>query len=192
MNETKTFTDKVIEIQLNLKAPKSQFNKFGGYKYRKCEDILEAVKPLLAEQGLYLTINDDIIMVGDRYYIKATATITDGKQSLSNTAFAREEDNKKGMDASQVTGTASSYARKYALNGLLAIDDTQDADTMDNSQPTKAKAEAPDKAKIIADVYAAKTVDEIGRIFKSVPSLAKDTELITACSQAKQRLLQNA
>lgn len=186
----KSFTEKVIEVQRNLKAPKSQFNKFGGYKYRKCEDILEAVKPLLAERGLYLTINDDIVVVGDRYYIKATATITDGNQSLSNTAFAREEEAKKGMDASQVTGTASSYARKYALNGLLAIDDTQDADATENSSAAKKprRADSADKARAIAEVYAASSVEAIGNIYRSYPPLAKDTDFITACAQAKQKL----
>ena len=118
-------------IQAELKAPKSQFNKFGGYKYRKAEDILEAVKPLLKKYGCNLTCTDDLLLIGDRYYIKATATlicIEDGS-AFSTTAFAREEEEKKGMDGSQVTGASSSYARKYALNGLLCIDDTADSDT---------------------------------------------------------------
>ena len=115
------------DIQANLKAPKGQFNKFGGYKYRNCEDILSAVKPLL--DGATLVISDEIVMIGDRVYVKATATLSDGKVSVSTTAFAREPLAKKGMDESQVTGAASSYARKYALNGLFAIDDTKDADS---------------------------------------------------------------
>ena len=117
---------KLAAIQAALKAPKSQFNKFGGYKYRKAEDILEAVKPLLKQYGCTLTCTDELQLIGDRYYIKATATITNSEDgvSVSTTAYAREEEEKKGMDGSQVTGASSSYARKYALNGLLCIDDT--------------------------------------------------------------------
>lgn len=120
---------KLINIQNDLKAPKGNYNSFGKYKYRSCEDILEAVKPLLAREGCSLTLSDEPILIGDRYYIKATATITDGEETKSVTAFARESAEKKGMDSSQITGTASSYARKYALNGLFLIDDTKDADT---------------------------------------------------------------
>jgi hypothetical protein len=123
---------KLSEIQSAIKAPKGQFNSFGKYKYRSCEDIVEAVKPVINSHGFYLTLSDDIIEVSGRVYVKATATITDGKETYSTTAFAREEDQKKGMDAAQVTGAASSYARKYALNGLFAIDDTQDADATNN------------------------------------------------------------
>ena len=131
--------DKLALIQKELKAPKSNFNSFGNYKYRSCEDILEAVKPLLAKNGCFLTLSDDIVMVGDRIYVKATATYREGKEELIVTAFAREEAEKKGMDASQVTGTASSYARKYALNGLFLIDDTKDADTDEYAQETQKK-----------------------------------------------------
>jgi len=119
------------DIQAKLKAPKGQFNNFGKYKYRSCEDIVEAVKPLLAEAGYHLILSDDIIAVGDRVYVKATATVWNGIEMIGwSAAFAREPEEKKGMDTSQITGTASSYARKYALNGLFAIDDTKDADTM--------------------------------------------------------------
>ena len=128
------FIEKIVAIQSELKAPKGQYNSFGKYNYRSCEDILEGVKPLLAKHGLVLTIRDGIELIGDRFYVKATATITDGKEQLSTDAYARESADKKGMDASQVTGATSSYARKYALDGLLAIDDTKDADTMDNSK----------------------------------------------------------
>ena len=121
----------LANIQLNLNAPKSQTNKFGGYKYRNCEDILAAVKPLL--NGSVITINDDIVMIGDRIYVKATATISLDTDSHSVSAYAREPQIKKGMDESQITGAASSYARKYALNGLLLIDDTKDADSQNNS-----------------------------------------------------------
>ena len=124
------------KIQRELKAPKTQLNVFGKYKYRSCEDILEAVKPLLGEATLRLW--DDVILLGDRYYIKATVELRYGKELIFVTAFAREETDKKGMDASQITGAASSYARKYALNGLFLIDDTKDADTVDNTD-TKTK-----------------------------------------------------
>lgn len=121
---------KFNEIQQKLKAPKNQFNSFGNYAYRSAEDILEAVKPLLGDA--YLTISDEIVEVGGRIYVKATATFVDGDFKVSNTAYAREPESKKGMDESQITGATSSYARKYALNGLFLIDDVKDADTMDN------------------------------------------------------------
>lgn len=125
----------LITIQSELKAPKTQVNNSGGYKYRKAEDILEAVKPLLAKQKCTLTITDDIVMVGNRIYVKATATIKNEKGEVeTSTGWAREEESKKGMDASQITGASSSYARKYALNGLLAIDDNADSDTTNNGQ----------------------------------------------------------
>jgi len=124
--------NKLIEVQSELKAPKGQFNSFGKYKYRSCEDILEAVKPLLAKKGLLLTLNDTIVEVGGRVYVKATAMIQDGEEFKIASAYARESETKKGMDDSQITGSASSYARKYALNGLFLIDDTKDADTQNN------------------------------------------------------------
>ena len=124
-------------LQAELRVPKSQWNEFGKYRYRSCEDILEAVKPLL--QGSLLTISDEIVMVGQRYYVQATATIRDGDKIEAAKAYAREEEAKKGLDAAQITGAASSYARKYALAGLL-LDDTQDADTQDNrGTPEKGK-----------------------------------------------------
>lgn len=130
----------LIAIQSELKAPKSQFNKFGGYKYRKAEDILEAVKPLLAKQKCTLTITDDIEMVGNRIYVKSTATIKNEKgECETTTGWAREEENKKGMDGSQITGASSSYARKYALNGLFAIDDNADSDTTNDGQHQEAQ-----------------------------------------------------
>lgn len=130
----------LIAIQSELKAPKSQFNKFGGYKYRKAEDILEAVKPLLNKQKCTLTITDDIVMVGNRIYVKATATIKSEKgECEATTGWAREEETKKGMDGSQITGASSSYARKYALNGLFAIDDNQDSDAANEVQHQEAQ-----------------------------------------------------
>lgn len=130
----------LIAIQSELKAPKSQFNKYGGYKYRKAEDILEAVKPLLNKQKCTLTITDDIVMVGNRIYVKATATIKNEKgECETTTGWAREEETKKGMDGSQITGASSSYARKYALNGLFAIDDNADSDTTNDGQHQEAQ-----------------------------------------------------
>lgn len=127
----KNLYSKMMRLQSDLKCNKGQYNSFGNYKYRSCEDILEAVKPILKELSLFLTINDEIVNLGDRFYIKATATVYDveSDDKLSSSAFARECLNKKGMDDSQITGACSSYARKYALNGLLCIDDTKDADT---------------------------------------------------------------
>lgn len=144
--------EKLLAIQTKLKAPKGQYNSFGKYSYRSAEDILEAVKPLNAEQGLLLTITDEIKEVGGRIYVVATATVSDGTDELKVSAFAREPENKKGMDDSQITGSTSSYARKYALNGLYAIDDNKDADTdehkqqQDNApkkQPQKQQAKEP-------------------------------------------------
>lgn len=133
----------LISIQSELKAPKTQVNKYGGYKYRKAEDILEAVKPLLAKQKCTLIITDDIVMVGNRIYVKATATLKNEKGEFeTSTGWAREEETKKGMDASQITGASSSYARKYALNGLLAIDDNQDSDTTNDGQYQAAQQQA--------------------------------------------------
>ncbi len=120
----------LITIQSELKAPKSQFNKFGGYKYRKAEDILEAVKPILAKQKCTLVLTDEIVMVGNRIYVKSTATLKNSSgETETSVGYAREEETKKGMDGSQITGASSSYARKYALNGLFAIDDNADSDT---------------------------------------------------------------
>lgn len=135
-----TFNERVIALQNELKAPKSKYNSFGKYAYRSCEDILEAVKPLLAKHGLRLNISDQVIYFGNgdqgRFYVKATTTLTDGESWLTSEGWAREEETKKGMDGSQITGTASSYARKYALNGLLLIDDTKDADTDEYTKQT--------------------------------------------------------
>lgn len=132
-----TLVEKLAIIQQELIAPKNQFNAFGKYNYRSCEDILEGLKPCLRKVGAAITVSDEIVQIGDRYYIKATATLHDieeGCATIKNVAYAREEESKKGMDASQVTGATSSYARKYALNGLFAIDDVKDADTRDNRQ----------------------------------------------------------
>ena len=122
---------KLIEVQSKLKAPKSQFNKFGNYAYRNCEDILEALKPILNQVKAVINISDEVVLIGERYYIKATVKFIDGETGdvIEASAMAREEESKKGMDSSQLTGSTSSYARKYALNWLFAIDDTKDSDT---------------------------------------------------------------
>lgn len=152
--------EKLSNIQNELKAPKGQYNSFGGYKYRSCEDILEAVKPICKKYGAVLVLSDTLYNVGDRYYIQATARLTDVETNkenedtcISNTAYAREEESKKGMDGSQITGTASSYARKYALNGLFNIDDTKDADT---------------------DEYVEKTIDENEKIKSAQEKALRD------------------
>ncbi len=128
--------EKLLNIQAELKAPKGQYNSFGKYKYRSCEDILEAVKPICAKHKATLVVSDELKYIGERYYIEARATLIDIEDGsrVENTAYAREEETKKGMDGSQITGTASSYARKYALNGLFCIDDTKDADTDEYKQ----------------------------------------------------------
>lgn len=139
--------EKLSKVQMELKAPKGQYNSFGKYKYRSCEDILEAVKPILEKNMLSMQLSDELEFIGDRYYIKATATLLDleDNSTMSNTAYAREEEEKKGMDGSQITGTASSYARKYALNGLFLIDDTKDADTDEYHEQTNKVAKITKK-----------------------------------------------
>ena len=160
--------NKLLQIQTELKAPKSQFNSFGKYNYRNCEDILESLKPLLLKYELTLTISDDMVAIGNRIYVRATASINEGgKDPVSVTAFARESEDKKGMDAAQVTGAASSYARKYALNGLFLIDDTKDVDNHDNREekPTTAHSE-PIKPIQTASI-SSETMRVIGKIDSS-------------------------
>lgn len=152
------------EIQKKLKAPKGQKNSFGGYMYRSCEDIVEAAKPILAEYGYHLNMSDDVVGVGARVYIKATCRVLEGEKVVAeSTALAREAENKKGMDDSQITGTASSYARKYALNGLFAIDDTKDADTDEHrnhvNKTEKPKAVSADQAAEINDLITESQTD---------------------------------
>lgn len=147
MAEKIEIIDRTLQaIQTELKAPKGQYNKFGNYKYRSCEDILEAVKPILAKYGATIIITDDIEVRGDRYYVRATAVLRVGEKVIGTTqAFAREPEEKRGMDSSQITGTASSYARKYALNGLLLIDDTKDEDSNELREEKAAKAATSQK-----------------------------------------------
>ena len=146
--------EKLMNIQKELKAPKSQYNSFGKYKYRSCEDILESVKPLLEKYKVTIILTDKLEQIGERYYIRAMAILfdTESDNSIENTAYAREEETKKGMDGSQITGTSSSYARKYALNGLLLIDDTKDADTDEfTKENNKGKTKEEPKEKKITE-----------------------------------------
>lgn len=142
MAEGKPIFAALMAVQAELKAPKNQHNSFGKYDYRSAEDIIEAVKPLLKDNGLFLNMSDEIVLIGDRYYVKATVKVVDvvTGESVQTSALAREAAQKKGMDESQVTGTASSYARKYALNGLFAIDDNRDADTDEYAAQTRQSA----------------------------------------------------
>ena len=153
------------KIQQELKAPKGQYNKFGQYNYRSCEDIVEALKPILAQYDAAIILSDEIIEIGGRVYVKATATLKTDKESVSVTAYAREPEVMKGMADSQITGAASSYARKYALNGLFGIDDTKDADTLDNrqtfAQPKKADPFSAIDTKHAKAMQAAQTPDEL-------------------------------
>lgn len=143
------------KIQCELKAPKTQMNKFGGYAYRSCEDILESVKPLLQKYEVALMLSDEIVQIGARIYVKATAALKGKDGEVSASAYAREPENKKGSDESQITGAASSYARKYALNGLFAIDDAKDADatnTHEDARDKKGEYPAPMSAEQVADL----------------------------------------
>lgn len=190
---TKTeFINKIAKIQQTLKAPKNQYNKFGGYYYRNCEDILESVKPLLG--GLILTINDEIVQIGNRYYVRATATITDGEHEQSATAYAREEESKKGLDTSQVTGSTSSYARKYACNALFCIDDTKDADSDEQSTPAQPQKPAQTKlpyppTSVIAEINACKKIPDIAAVLRKYQQTYDNEQLSKAASERKQQLL---
>jgi purine-nucleoside phosphorylase len=173
---------KLVTIQSELKAPKSQRNNFGNYNYRSCEDILEAVKPHLLKNGLFLSITDELVNIGDRYYIKATSIITDGIDKLSVDAYAREEENKKGMDSSQISGACGSYARKYSLNGLFLIDDAKDSDatnTHDDKPKTISASEAVQLSNLlnaaIAETNICENVDKLKAIWASYPMFHTNT-----------------
>lgn len=198
---------KLWTIQQTLNAPKGQYNNFGKYSYRSAEDILEAVKPLL--QNITLMVSDDIVLIGDRYYVKATATVSDGEDSISATAFAREELELKGMTAGQITGATSSYARKYALNGLFCIDDAKDADTdafskqtgqqprqqknPPKQQPQQQKA-PPNPDEVLARFCdaAAKAQDEktlreiFGKCWKLLPENSEQRQKAQDCYQIRK------
>lgn len=161
-----TIYEKLSAIQSELKAPKSQYNSFGKYNYRNCEDILEAVKPLCAKYKAVSVMGDEVIQIGERYYIKSTARLIDLESDgvVENTAYAREEAEKKGMDGSQVTGASSSYARKYALNGLFAIDDTKDSDTTNNGQ-TAPREGTKAQAVVKAEEFKRLTKSELVQVY---------------------------
>lgn len=212
--------EKLMNIQQELKCNKGQYNSFGKYKYRSCEDILESVKPLLKKHKCILTINDELLVFGDnnaihyeetyydkelkdentrhviaggqRFYIKATATITDIEkgESISNTAYAREEEDKKGMDGSQITGTASSYARKYALNGLFAIDDTKDADTDEYANQTKSKT-TTNKTTTKKDTtdYRKKLITHCNQTDLDMNEIAKEYKLNSKSTQEEFKIV---
>jgi hypothetical protein len=183
----------LIAIQTELKAPKGQYNSFGKYHYRSCEDILEALKPLLAKHEASVTIEDELILIGDRYYVKATATFCSvSGYTRSVTAYAREEETKKGMDGSQITGASSSYARKYALNGLFLIDDTRDSDATNdhgkgstngapkaNDKPANnqvASSTSADLTKAIKELNDCKTYEEMVGVWNKYLSLQSSEE----------------
>ncbi len=187
-------------IQAKLKAHKGQYNSFGGFKYRSLEDIFEAVKPLLAETQTTLVVGDEIVLIGERYYVCATATLTNQKgERVTNKAYAREDKEKSKMDGSQLTGSASSYARKYALNGLFCIDDTKDADTDEytkattKSQQPKAKSQQPAQPAMIAEMRKtlddAKTVEELYEAFGKLPqNLQEHPQVKAYCADLKNKL----
>jgi hypothetical protein len=200
--------NELVFIQSTLKAPKNQRNNFGGYNYRSCEDIMEAVKPLLKETNCTLVISDEIVQVADRIYVKATATLkTPSGEEYKNTAYAREALSKKGMDESQVTGAASSYARKYALNGLFCIDDTKDADALNvnkdytqqqqpvqqqkNVQPQVQQQQQVTVEQVMAEIAAAKTEQELGSIYYKYPQWQRDANFTGALTARKDQLKNN-
>lgn len=167
----------LVQIQAELKVPKGQYNNFGGFRYRSCEDIVESVKPILFKYDSFLKLSDEIVEVGGRIYVKATATIYCGSKEYTATGYAREQESKKGMDESQITGTASSYARKYALGGLLAIDDTKDADTMDNgSVPAKPKNAARSLCDKLKDLCVDNQLDYEETKVKIIEQFTRDTD----------------
>lgn len=171
----KTFIEKLKKIQSELNAPKDAFNTFGKYYYRSAESILKAIKPLLAETGLVLTVSDDIIAVSDRIYVKATAKITDGEHTVETSALAREPLIKKGMDDSQITGAASSYARKYALCGLLAIDDNKDADALP-TEDKRSQSKPLDLKAYQEAVEQAETFDDLKKYFAAAYKKASEEQ----------------
>lgn len=183
----KIYSD-LSQIQQDLKAPKNLYNKFGNYKYRNAEGILEAVKPLL--NGLALVINDEPVMIGNRYYIKATATLTDGEDSVSAVAYAREDETKKGMDGCQLTGACSSYARKYALNALLMIDDSKDSDDDSLSPKNPDNKEDPndhsEDEKEINGVKIAKKLPAVANLMRNEISDVQERMRLNTYEEARK------
>ena len=182
MAEGKPIFAALMAVQAELKAPKNQHNSFGKYDYRSAEDIIEAVKPLLKENGLFLNMSDEIVLIGDRYYVKATVKVVDvvTGESVQASALAREAAQKKGMDESQVTGTASSYARKYALNGLFAIDDNRDADTDEYAAQTRQNGAG---ARSSRNTYTSRGSANDELRSKAMHSLTKEMQRIGASGE---------
>ena len=181
----------LVEIQSKVNAPKNQRNKFGNYNYRSCEDILEVLKPILKDAGCSLTISDDIIMIGNRIYIKAVAELKNASgETVHTTAFAREEETKKGMDASQVTGAASSYARKYALNGLFCIDDNKDSDTTNThgKDTPEQSAKTDDYHMAFQEIIGAQSLNELTRIYNAYQSLQTNIDFKNALSTRRKEI----
>lgn len=181
MSIYKTLSD----IQVALKAPKNQRNNFGGYNYRSCEDILEGVKPLLKQYGVSLILSDEIEMIGSRYYVKATARlVSDSGETVYATGYAREADAKKGMDEAQITGASSSYARKYALNALLAIDDTKDADS------TNTHGKDDTGLQVMRDsLLKSMTVDELKQHWEAIPEELQTNPVLVEAKKSRYRVI---
>lgn len=193
----------LAEIQAKLKAPKGQFNSFGKYHYRSAEDILEAVKKVVNPMGFSITLTDRVQEIGGRIYVEAMATLFNGELEYSATGYAREEETKKGMDGSQITGAASSYARKYALNGLFAIDDTKDSDaTNDHGKSQESKPQAKGSIpvpsqfdvefkELILDTHNAKSTDELKAVWDKLTAEAKENKEIKQLFNHRKAELSN-
>lgn len=182
----------LIEIQSKLNAPKGQYNSFGKYKYRSCEDILAAVKPLLKETNCTITMSDNVELIGTRFYVRATATLINsaGEKEVT-TGFAREDETQKGKDGSQITGSASSYARKYALNGLFAIDDTRDTDSLNNTANPPQSSPTPNEqfsAYAKPAIEQAQTSEDLTRIYNDYPDLQKSSVFLSALTARRKAL----
>lgn len=177
--------EQLLKIQSELKAPKDQINKFGNYNYRSCEDILEAVKPLLLKHKCYLSLTDEVVCLGNRYYVKATALFSDGTNKIEVSSFARESEEKKGMDSSQITGASSSYARKYALNGLFLIDDNKD---VDSTQKEPEPNNSTDIINAIKRINECKSLDELQKIWSENKTLHVSEAFVKAKDNKKTEL----
>ena len=193
----KNLIEKMVAIQSELKAPKNQYNSFGKYKYRSCEDIIEAVKPLLFANGLYMSISDKINNIGNSNYVESTVTITDGVNSIFTTASARESVDKKGMDDAQQTGATSSYARKYALNGTFGIDDTKDADATNvgNTQSNQPKAKIemldgsnPELNTALYNIKLAQSEDSLKKVWNNNKEFQTNESFLNAMKLRKAEI----
>jgi hypothetical protein len=182
----------LAEIQAKVKAPKGQFNSFGKYAYRSAEDILESVKQVVNPLGFSISLSDTIVMIGDRFYVQATATLTNGKETYTATAFAREEESKKGMDGSQVTGASSSYSRKYALNGLFALDDTKDSDATNTHGKEETKPMSMNMQSWTDGLNACKTIEQLQALYRQKESIIiANKEVLALFTAKKLSLTQN-